>query len=232
MRNERYTIFMNARVHYMLASVFMVLCVPATASSFSPDAIARAVRMFFPTAPEMVEVARCESGLRQYTDSGRVLQGGLNNQMIGVFQLYGKIHREAALGMGYDINTLLGNLAYARELWRSQGTTPWRSSAHCWLGTEVAHADVGEAPITNTLTKTLRYGMRDPQVRVLQNLLRKAGYPTAQPGEETEYFDVATYKAVLAFQCEKNIACLTTPNNRVGVGVVGRVTRTALLSAE
>jgi hypothetical protein len=34
--------------------------------------------------------------------------------------------------MGLDIETLDGNLAYARHLYRTQGTAPWVYSEHCW----------------------------------------------------------------------------------------------------
>lgn len=80
----------------------------------------------------MVAVARCESDLRQWAPGGAVLRGGLGGQMIGLFQLHERYHRDAAYALGLDIDTLLGNVLYARHLYSSEGLTPWRSSQHCW----------------------------------------------------------------------------------------------------
>jgi hypothetical protein len=205
--------------------LLVALFVPVQTFAFSPAAIEKAVRHFFPNEPVMVEIARCESGLRQYTASGSVLRGGWSNKMIGLFQLHETYHRSAALRMGYNIDTLLGNLAYARELYRSEGTTPWNSSKHCW------HTHVETDAVSDTITKTLRFGMRHTEVRVLQELLRSAGYQVTNEGQETDYFGISTYKAVLAFQCDNDIACLSKPSLRAGVGVVGPATRAKLVEA-
>lgn len=222
-------------------------------ASLSPDVVARAVQVFFPQSPEMVAIAKCESGLRQYDALGAVLRGGWANKMIGLFQLHETYHRTAARALGYDIDTLLGNILYAKSLYASEGTTPWASSAHCW---ENATSDIrnkiedtaiqtdrkniiedtqietaGAVPNTQAaakLTKTLTYGMTDPEVRVLQQLLNKAGYRVTAEGAETDYFGTATYKALLKFQCDKNIACLTKPELRAGAGTTGPKTRAAL----
>ncbi len=210
-------------------------------ASLSPEVVARAVQAFFPHAPEMVAIARCESGLRQYDAMGTTLRGGWANKMIGLFQLHETYHRAAARALGYDIDTLLGNILYAKTLYASEGTTPWNSSAHCWKGVEnlktekletsenYAAATSAQSQIVSTLlTKTLTYGMTDPEVRVLQRLLGRAGYRVTSEGAETDYFGTATYKALLKFQCEKNIACLTKPELRAGAGTTGPKTRAAL----
>jgi len=85
------------------------------------------VREYFGDIPIMIEIARCESNFRQFTDSGSVLRGGAGGGMVGVFQFFGNIHANAAIGLGFDINTLEGNLGYARNLYQISGTTPWKS---------------------------------------------------------------------------------------------------------
>jgi hypothetical protein len=87
--------------------------------------VEKLVREYFINAPVMVEVARCESNFRQFTDGGSVFLGGTGGGMIGVFQLYGAVHSSSALALGFDINTLEGNLGYAQHLYQKSGTRPW-----------------------------------------------------------------------------------------------------------
>lgn len=90
------------------------------------------VRDYFSDTPVLIEIARCESNFRQFTDTGAVLRGGANGGMVGVFQFYESIHKNAASALGYDILTLDGNLAYAKHLYNLEGTTPWNSARTCW----------------------------------------------------------------------------------------------------
>jgi hypothetical protein len=85
----------------------------------------------------MIEIARCESNFRQFTDSGSVLRGGAGGGMVGVFQFLGNIHMAPALTLGFDINTLEGNLGYAKNLYQSQGSTPWRSCVPATVNTNI-----------------------------------------------------------------------------------------------
>lgn len=251
----------SSRHHRFLVGLFVVvviclgvLCLtPQRAhAAISADAIARAVTTFFPGAPQMVAIAKCESGLRQYDESGATLRGGYGGGMIGLFQLNETYHREQARSLGYDIDTLMGNILYARWLWQQEGTTPWDPSAHCWASALMpAVAEASEIiPIqpsmekrvavhatqasVSSITKTLRFGMYDDEVRILQQTLNRAGYIVAasgagSPGRETDYFGVATYKALLTFQCEQKIACLSgTSATRAGVGTTNTLTRAAL----
>ncbi|MEZ4104448.1 MAG: hypothetical protein R3B60_04140 [Candidatus Paceibacterota bacterium] len=94
--------------------------------------VEKKVREYFAETPDMIEIARCESNFRQYTDSGKALRGGMNNQMVGVFQFNESLHSADAKKLGFDINTLEGNLAYAKYVYDSQGNTPWISVRHCW----------------------------------------------------------------------------------------------------
>ena len=104
----------------------------STSVPLSPLVVEAEVREFFSDVPEMIEIARCESGFRQYQADGSPLWGGLGNGMVGVFQVYKQIHAHQARSLGYDLRTLAGNLGYARYLYELQGTSPWNSSAQCW----------------------------------------------------------------------------------------------------
>ncbi len=107
----------------------------AKTSTSTPVTVEETVRAYFQKIPVMIEIARCESKFTQHNADGTVLHGGWGGQMIGVFQFYGTIHRNAALALGFDIDTLKGNLAYAEHLHSVSGTTPWNSSKACWENT-------------------------------------------------------------------------------------------------
>ncbi|MFN3187952.1 MAG: hypothetical protein ACK42D_00180 [Candidatus Paceibacteria bacterium] len=85
------------------------------------------VREYFADIPVMIEIARCESNFRQFTDSGAVMRGGGSGEFIGIFQFTEAIHGRAALALGHDLATIEGNLAYARHIYTQQGTRPWSS---------------------------------------------------------------------------------------------------------
>lgn len=104
----------------------------ATTTPLSQEETEEEIREYFSDLPVMIEIARCESNFRQFTDSGNVLQGGTGGGMIGVFQFFGSIHESAAEKIGFDIDTLDGNLAYARHLYEVEGTTPWNPAKNCW----------------------------------------------------------------------------------------------------
>lgn len=130
-----YTIGMYWKPGLLLVFSFVCLGILTNVSyAQTPESAAteQQVREEFADAPVMVDIARCESGLRHFTDAGTVLRGGYNNDMVGVFQLYEAVHTTAAEDLGHDITTLAGNLAYARHLYEQSGTTPWDASRSCW----------------------------------------------------------------------------------------------------
>ena len=50
-------------------------------------------------------------------------------------------HLNEAIDRGFDIYSIEGNAAYARDLYERQGLRPWKSSSKCWgvyLGNEIA----------------------------------------------------------------------------------------------
>jgi hypothetical protein len=134
------------------------------------------VREFFKDAPVMIEIARCESKFRQYTDAGNVLRGGSSGGMVGVFQFFESIHVAAALKLGFDITTLEGNLGYARHVYTTQGTTPWNSAKSCWNIPPKQHTTtISAADRTKllahieTLTKLIAVLQKQLQLKQAQN---------------------------------------------------------------
>ena len=89
--------------------------------------VEKRVRDYFADVPAMIQIARCESNFRQFTDAGSLFRGGASGEMVGVFQLYEKYHTAAATALGLDLATLEGNIGYARHLYTQSGTTPWAS---------------------------------------------------------------------------------------------------------
>ena len=79
-----------------------------------------------------LEIANCESGVRQFNSDGSVLQGKLHPPDTGVFQINKKVHLETAQKLGYDLDTSLGNIGYAMYLLKNEGTKPWSASQTCW----------------------------------------------------------------------------------------------------
>lgn len=92
------------------------------------------VRRAFADAPVMIEIARCESGFRQFGPDGTVLRGRLNPQDIGIFQINEGYHQNAASRLGFNIFAVAGNLAYARRLYNQNGFRDWSWSEECWGG--------------------------------------------------------------------------------------------------
>lgn len=80
----------------------------------------------------MVKVARCESGLRQYGDDGKVLKGKQNPLDSGIFQLNSYYWLEKSKELGFDIYTTEGNIAMAKWIYDREGTKPWNWSRGCW----------------------------------------------------------------------------------------------------
>ncbi len=125
--------------------------------------VEKRVRELFAFAPVMIEIARCESKFRQFTDNGNVLRGGGNAGMIGVFQFYEAIHATPALALGFDITTTEGNLGYARHLYTESGTRPWASCVPDVIPI---------APVMSAANKELQIKLLTKVVALLQDLLK------------------------------------------------------------
>ncbi|HTK03985.1 MAG TPA: hypothetical protein VL500_00190 [Candidatus Eisenbacteria bacterium] len=182
------------------------------------------VRASFADHPEMIAVAQCESGFRQFAPDGSVLRGG-DGRYVGIFQIDENIHRERATGLGDDIDAVDGNIAYAKWLFDANGGNPWKGC----LPTAVPAAS---AAVSAGLTLDLKFGLRNIQVAVLQRILNGGGFAVAtdgpgSAGHETEYFGGLTREAVRKFQCAKSIVCEGSEAT-TGYGRVGPRTRAAL----
>lgn len=94
--------------------------------------VEEAVREYFADIPLMIEIAKAESKFRQFGKDGRPLQGMVVPEDTGVFQINKTYHLARSKKLGYDIDTLAGNMAYARRLYEEQGAQPWVSSYPMW----------------------------------------------------------------------------------------------------
>ena len=90
------------------------------------------IRREFRDAPIMAEIAYCESRYRQYSAANTPITGVVNGSDIGVFQINRHYHGAEAKKLGYDLETIEGNMGYGRHLYESQGVQPWVHSAPCW----------------------------------------------------------------------------------------------------
>lgn len=157
---------------FILLSVGVYAPVVQAATS-SPQSVEVAVREYFADIPVMIEIARCESKFRQFADSGNVLRGGTGGQMIGVFQFFDRYHVSTANDLGFDIETLEGNLAYARHVYMSEGTTPWNSARACWnvLDIDTSSPTVVATDSNNDAVLREKIALLQQIITLLQTLL-------------------------------------------------------------
>jgi hypothetical protein len=177
----------------------------------------------FADAPEMLPIAKCESGIRQFAPDGSVLRGGPGGRYVGIFQIDQPLHATWAASLGFDILTVDGNIGYARHLYDAKGTKPWGCAPA---------AAVHAAASSSAVTRDLRLGMVDAQILLLQRLLNANGFAVAasgpgSPGNETSRFGALTLDALRRFQCAKDIVCAGDAST-TGYGRVGPRTRAAL----
>ncbi|HEY0220739.1 MAG TPA: hypothetical protein VGC58_00780 [Candidatus Paceibacterota bacterium] len=97
------------------------------------------VRQYFQDIPIMIQIAKCESRFRHLDDDGEVHRGVQVREDTGVMQINEYYHLNTAEKRGFDIYTLEGNTAYARDLYERQGTGPWKSSKACWGKYEISN---------------------------------------------------------------------------------------------
>ncbi|HEY6020773.1 MAG TPA: hypothetical protein VIY48_13020 [Candidatus Paceibacterota bacterium] len=105
---------------------------PTPVQAPAAQTVRQYVESQFADTPVMIKIASCESQFRQFDTDGDVLQNP-HSTAIGVFQIMASIHKDLAdQNLGLDITTLEGNVAYAKALYKDQGTTPWNASKACW----------------------------------------------------------------------------------------------------
>jgi hypothetical protein len=237
---KRFYVLFNSFVISVILTAALTSTVSAQLSVpvFSSADIKAMVETTFASSPEMVAVAKCESGFRQFTASGAVLRGPGDN--IGVFQINEKSHATNSKNLGFDIYTVEGNIGYAKYLYDKQGTRPWfgclpaASAAAHIVSVPSAPVVPTNQPVTGPITLNLQFGMVNPQVLTLQQLLNSAGFTVAptgagSPGQETTRYGQLTREAVQRFQCSQGIACSGSESS-TGYGRVGPKTRVALLT--
>ncbi len=196
-----------------------------------------AIVKLFADTPQMISIAQCESSFQQYTPKGSTFTGG-GGRYIGVFQI-GKGHTNSAKKLGFDIYTLDGNLGYARYMYQYEGIQPWRGCVKSTSSISkpskkgVKIATISTKRDTPLITKNIGIGAKDPEVKVLQQILNASNFFVARSGpgssgNETNTFNIETREALKRFQCVKNIACNGTEDS-TGYGYVGPETRAVLL---
>ena len=98
------------------------------------------VQTYFAGEPVLAAIAGCESHYQQYGKDGNVLKNSASSA-VGLFQIMSSVHATFASDkLGLDINTMQGNMAYAKYLYETQGTAPWKASEACWGKTAAAQA--------------------------------------------------------------------------------------------
>lgn len=217
-----------------IAALFALSPFATFAQAANPNAgVEVAVREAFADTPVMIAVAKCESGFRQFSSADVVLRGGSGKGYIGIFQIGERLHRAPAAKLGIDIDTIEGNIAYARRLYDAQGSVPWRECVPKVLVQDtVPILSASGVAVSGELTANLVIGMTGAQVQLLQKTLNARGFIIATSGmgslgNETSMFGTLTREALRRFQCAKGIVCGGSEAT-TGYGRLGPMTRAAL----
>ena len=71
----------------------------------------------------LYEIAKCESGLRQFRSDGSVVRSHTND--VGILQINVPVWGREAQRLGYDIYSLEGNIRMAHYVLKVQGYSAW-----------------------------------------------------------------------------------------------------------
>ena len=153
----------------LLISICWATPTLATSPSITTQTVEETVREYFVDLPVMIEIARCESKFRQFADSGSALRGGMGGQMVGVFQFFDRYHTSSAHELGFDIETLEGNLGYARYTYERKGTSPWNSARACW---DITDLNAIEATVVSDADLRQQIGLLRQIIELLQTFIR------------------------------------------------------------
>ncbi|MFM2340329.1 MAG: hypothetical protein RLZZ360_965 [Candidatus Parcubacteria bacterium] len=124
-----------------IAALETHFAVSPTDPEVDPNYVEARVREYFADIPVMIGICGCESEFRQFREDGTLLvsrwinpeTGKRGSSATGVCQITYKNHYPAwSDSPETNVTTLDGNLAFARELYLSEGTAPWNESKSCW----------------------------------------------------------------------------------------------------
>jgi hypothetical protein len=116
-----------------LALAATLFCTTSASADGVNNGVEERVREVFDDAPIMVAILRCESEFMQFDPAtGRPLMNREGWDAMGVAQIRISVHERAARKLGFDIYTVDGNLGYAKHLYETEGTRPWKASKDCW----------------------------------------------------------------------------------------------------
>jgi len=88
--------------------------------------------------PIAYQIARCESGHKQYELNGSVRRGRVNPKDIGFFQISETYWLDTSIRLGYDIHTFEGNLKMAKYIYdQKKSFDDWKHSGKCWERSKV-----------------------------------------------------------------------------------------------
>lgn len=104
----------------------------ATTSIPTKKELEEKAKEYFKDYPILVDIARCESRFRHLDADGNIVRGKINSDDLGLMQINEYYHANKAEELGFDLETLEGNMAYAKYLYEREGTRPWNSSSKCW----------------------------------------------------------------------------------------------------
>lgn len=181
--------FLKGFLILVLTFSFWSLTSAVTHAAKESEEVKVVIEEYFSDTPhlfEMLEIARCESNFRQFSDSGTVFRG---SGTVGIFQIHEVTHLGTALALGFDLETIVGNVAYSKYLYNLEGLSPWRFSGYCWE--EAAKAKKAESlltansPITGIGEKVLALGTIDDKTTE-KNIQDKDGKKTTVSGAFTE----------------------------------------------
>lgn len=89
--------------------------------------------------PELVPICACESSFHgawwdmpRHFENGRVLMNYSGNDDIGMCQINISVYGETARRLGYDLETVEGNINFSNWLFEREGSAPWYHSESCW----------------------------------------------------------------------------------------------------
>ena len=92
--------------------------------SSKQSSVKRQILAYFKDVPEMIKIAGCESGFRQFDDDGNVVVSPTND--FGLFQINFETWNEKAKELKLDYkNKIEDNMKMARYIYENSGLNSW-----------------------------------------------------------------------------------------------------------